>query len=66
MTRVTYRHALELGHCRSGIRAYCEANGLSLTAFRKPGIPAEVFRALGDRYAMDLVAHAEEEAARHG
>lgn len=60
---VTLRHALDVGHCRSGVRAWLEANDLTM-ADLKAGIPADVIRAIGDRHAMEVLAHAEEEAKR--
>lgn len=65
--KVTLRHALGAGHCRSGVRAWCDANGIDIAELKSPGIEVSVLRAIGDRYATEVADYAEaEEEAAHG
>ena len=69
MTRVTLRHALDCGHCRSGVKAYCEAHGIALADLigpDAPGIDSAALRAFGDRFALEIADRAEAEEAARG
>ncbi|MET3652471.1 hypothetical protein [Dyella japonica] len=51
------------GFCRSGARAWFEANGLDWSDFVKHGIDAAVLEANGDAMALAVVTWARKRAA---
>lgn len=63
---VHMRHIREAGLCSSGMRAWFTLHDLDILDFIRNGIPAERLEATGDHFALQVVAVARAEAARHG
>jgi hypothetical protein len=69
MARAKLRHALALGHCRSGVKKYAARHGIALsdiTGPNAPGIDTARLRALGDKFGIDVADLAEREESDFG
>lgn len=69
MSLAVMRHALAAGFCKRGVRAWCDANGIDMAEVigpAAPGVDLGRLRAIGDRYALAVVAVVESEDARDG
>lgn len=48
-------HCRKLGYCRSEVRKFCSAHGVSYNRFLKTGIPIEEVELIEDVFATRLV-----------
>ncbi len=54
------------GFCRSGARRWATRHGIDWAKFRHQGIDEAALLAIGDAFAVALVAHAHDMEARRG
>lgn len=51
------------GLCHRGARAWCARHGIDWQAFRRDGIEGDVLLAIGDAFAVAIVAQAQARAS---
>jgi hypothetical protein len=63
MTTVTIQHALELGYCAWGVRAWFRGREVTFETFLKEGVSSEWLKAQNDHQGTELAEHAERQWA---